>query len=120
MVKAGGHQPPLPPCFLCLCDEIGKITFSTRGGITEIFHAKVIFINVYIWKKADSKFYHLNVLEEDESISKGTSIRISYVGYSGKWDEWRHCEDIIDLTNEGGSALMDEGSSPLVVNCVHK
>ncbi len=56
-----------------------------------------------------STLYQLKILERDEENKR---VKVRYIGYSRKYDEWRKADDIVDL-NENDSSL-DEGASLLL------
>ena len=49
-------------------------------------------------RAADSStLYRLNILERDEENGR---VKVRYIGYGRKYDEWRKTDDIIDLNEE--------------------
>ena len=53
-----------------------------------------------------SVLYRLRVLERDED-----RVKVRYIGYGSKYDEWRRLEDIVDLVDDDNS---DEGDLRLL------
>lgn len=51
------------------------------------------------------KLYWLTVVEEDQE--KGL-VKVHYVGYENKYDEWRLKEDIVDIHEEVSDSSSDE------------
>ena len=66
-----------------------------------------------------SVLYRLGVLEHDED-----RVKVRYIGYGSKYDEWRRLEEIVDLEdNDEGSAedlpLLDSKQlSPVTKFCL--
>ena len=56
-----------------------------------------------------STIYRLNILERDEENGR---VKVRYIGYGRKYDEWRKTDDIIDLNEEDCNS--DEETLPLL------
>ena len=52
------------------------------------------------------EFYHLRILDRDEENGR---VKVRYIGYSAKFDEWRREEDIVNLEDDDSSS---EETSP--------
>lgn len=70
--------------------------------------------------KADSSesstLYRLKILERDDENKR---VKVRYIGYSRKYDEWRKADDIVEV-NESDSRLDEETSSLLGWNQLSK
>ena len=56
----------------------------------------------------DTTLFRVNILETDEESG---SVKVSYIGYSDEYNEWRPRDDIVDLTSDADNGkLVDESS----------
>jgi len=64
-----------------------------------------------------SLLYHLKVLERNEDW-----VKVRYIGYGSKYDEWRSADDIVDLEENDDSSEVEvfsrEQLSPVAKLCL--
>ena len=80
------------------------MSYSTRGKIVNYKElADLKLPKSRAAKRSDSTLYPVEVIEKDSASGR---VKIHYVGYSARYDEWRNDSDIVDTSGEVPRPLL--------------
>ena len=87
------------------------MSYNTRGKIVdykELVTLKLPRSKAEKDRHSDSRLYPVEVIEKDSATGR---VKIYYVGYSARYDEWRNDSDVVDTSGDVPQPLLSANFS---------